>query len=236
MKTLQSTLEHMSRVFGRRHRLYLPNVADRTFALLCAVDNIQDGVRKSAPKRELSVALAEAVVRTLCCVEAYGEMPFVEALAAKYPFNKCIYCNKRPCKCTEKRAHHVLAVPNTTQSKWSLKQWCGSFRATYGKKNKERGVYYCLMRLFGEVAEFAALQMPSVGKDSISEVLERDIAFELADVFAWIIAVANVLDIDLEFAVSSRYSKGCDVCKKKVCECAHYTMRRTLWRTANKKT
>ena len=229
VKTLADLMEHLSRVFGRRHRLYLPNVADRTFALLCAVDNVQDGVRKGASKRDLSAALAEAVARTLCCVESYGDIPFVEALAAKYPLNHGTYCHKRPGECTERRAHHILVKPNKVQSSWSLKQWCGSFRATYGKKNKERGAYYCLTRLFGEVAEFVALQMPGADNGSSSEILERDIAFELADIFAWTIAVANVLDIDLEAAVLKRYGKGCSVCKKAVCACTHFDMHRALW-------
>lgn len=235
MKTLQDTAAHLSRVFGRRDRLYLPSVAARADELLYAVDVIQDGVRKGVTKKQLEEALAYAVTRAFSCVDAYGDVPFVETLATKYPVTKCIYCHKRPCGCTERRERHVLVRPNAVQCRWSLKQWCASFQATYGVKNSERGVYYCLTRLNGEISELKKAQsLTSKSAQSINDY-ERDIVLELADVFAWLIAVANVLKIDLMAAVKSRFGSGCDVCNKKTCECTHYDTRRATLRAAKKK-
>lgn len=227
--TLRKLMKHISRVFGRRDRLYFPNAVDRTNLLLFAVDDVQDGLRKGATKEELAHALAQVVARMFCCVEVYHKLPFIEMLAAKYPFGVCSFCNQQPCQCDERRDGITLRALNAEQLDWSLGDWCASLGATYGEKNKERGVEYTLLRLFGEVRELLSLQMSTAEYHNSIDDLEKDITFELADILGWAVAVANVLEINLEKAVLNRYGKGCDVCKRKVCRCTSLSTHRATW-------
>lgn len=45
---------------------------------------------------------------------------------------------------------------------------------------------------------------------------------EIADVLAWILAVAVILDIDAYDAVIRVYGKGCPGCGQPICECPNY--------------
>jgi NTP pyrophosphatase (non-canonical NTP hydrolase) len=42
---------------------------------------------------------------------------------------------------------------------------------------------------------------------------------EMADVVAWLVSVANLLDIDLESELSKKYPKVCPLCSSTPCTC-----------------
>jgi NTP pyrophosphatase (non-canonical NTP hydrolase) len=42
---------------------------------------------------------------------------------------------------------------------------------------------------------------------------------ELADVFAWTLSMANILDIDLSRVFLDKYGSGCPKCEEKPCSC-----------------
>ena len=67
----------------------------------------------------------------------------------------------------------------------------------YGSQDKERGIWQDLVWLGEEVGElFKAVRE------------NKGIEEEIADVFAWLLSVANVLDVDVEEAFQNKYLKN----------------------------
>ncbi|MHA1480405.1 MAG: MazG nucleotide pyrophosphohydrolase domain-containing protein [Candidatus Thorarchaeota archaeon] len=84
-------------------------------------------------------------------------------------------------------------------------------RRIYLDRDKERGIERALLRTFEELAE-------------LSDAIQRnkslkDIEDEIADVFAWIISIANLLEINLGEVLLSKYHNACSRCKKTPCVC-----------------
>ncbi len=68
----------------------------------------------------------------------------------------------------------------------------------YGERDKERGLWKNIVWLGEEVGELFKAVRENEG-----------IGEEIADVFAWVLSVANVLDIDVENEFKKKYlSKG----------------------------
>jgi len=81
---------------------------------------------------------------------------------------------------------------------------------TYEKRDKKRGIPLTVIHLVEEVGELAR----SLRKN------DRDqIARELADVFAWLLSVAYLLEIDLEREFVKYYGNGCPKCGSIPCKC-----------------
>ncbi|MFX1418515.1 MAG: MazG nucleotide pyrophosphohydrolase domain-containing protein [Promethearchaeota archaeon] len=79
-------------------------------------------------------------------------------------------------------------------------------------RDKERGVKSTFIWLIEEIGELAQILKSSViDKESVSE--------ELADVIAWTSSLANLLNIDLELALSTKYPNMCIKCKSNPCIC-----------------
>ncbi len=70
-------------------------------------------------------------------------------------------------------------------------------RKTYYEKDKNRGLYATFAWLVEEVGELANAIL-SGNRDNMEE--------EIADVLAWLLSVANLLDIDVEKAFIRKYS------------------------------
>lgn len=84
-------------------------------------------------------------------------------------------------------------------------------RQIYYERDVERGIERTLLRTFQELGELSeAIQK---NKD-ISEV-----SAEIADVFAWVCSIANLLDIDLSKVLYEKYPDVCYRCGKAPCEC-----------------
>ena len=60
-------------------------------------------------------------------------------------------------------------------------------------------------------ATFAANLMAAVASE------HPELAFEFADVLAWLATIANVAQIDLQAAVQAKYGNGCPGCHQMVC-------------------
>jgi NTP pyrophosphatase (non-canonical NTP hydrolase) len=81
--------------------------------------------------------------------------------------------------------------------------------ATFGARDRARGVDGTFRRLIEEVGELAkALR----GRD------RDEMALELSDVVAWTLSVAAAADIDLNEAMR-RYEHGCPRCHASPCRC-----------------
>jgi len=84
-------------------------------------------------------------------------------------------------------------------------------REIYLERDRARGVEGTLERTFDELEE-------------LREAIENKgstltIADEVADVFAWLCSLANLLEIDVSDAFYKKYSDVCSKCKKSPCEC-----------------
>jgi len=66
------------------------------------------------------------------------------------------------------------------------------------------------MWLMEEVGELAA---------ALREGTPQELAYEFADVLAWLATIANVAGVDLEQAVLEKYGHGCPGCGEMVCMC-----------------
>ncbi|MHA1881909.1 MAG: MazG nucleotide pyrophosphohydrolase domain-containing protein [Candidatus Thorarchaeota archaeon] len=84
-------------------------------------------------------------------------------------------------------------------------------RRVYLERDKARGMKGALHRTFQELEEL---------NDAIlNNENSEEIASEIADVFAWLCSLANLLDIDISDAFHKKYTDACSKCKKVPCEC-----------------
>jgi NTP pyrophosphatase (non-canonical NTP hydrolase) len=82
--------------------------------------------------------------------------------------------------------------------------------ATYGERDRARGVPASIAWLAEEVGELAK----ATRKGTRDEQLH-----ELGDVLAWLASIANQLELSLDDAVD-RYADGCPSCASIPCACA----------------
>jgi NTP pyrophosphatase (non-canonical NTP hydrolase) len=80
----------------------------------------------------------------------------------------------------------------------------------YERRDRERGKEKTMLWIVEEVGELS--QAVRRGKES-------EVGEELADVFAWLVSLANLYNIDLEEEVRRKYPGYCLRCGKAVCEC-----------------
>jgi NTP pyrophosphatase (non-canonical NTP hydrolase) len=83
-------------------------------------------------------------------------------------------------------------------------------RKTYIKKDQKRGLLGTFRWFIEEVGELAKA-LKRKDKEALQE--------EFADVFAWLVSIANLTGCDLERITEERYGKGCPKCGKIPCEC-----------------
>ena len=80
----------------------------------------------------------------------------------------------------------------------------------YGERDKKRGVDGTFIWLVEEIGELSEAVRK---RDKIS------MHEEFADVFAWLLSLANVTGIDLNDSFREKYCNVCPDCKKMPCEC-----------------
>ena len=85
-------------------------------------------------------------------------------------------------------------------------------RDTYDAKDRQRGVEGTFMWFMEEVGELSA---------ALRGGTDQERAEEFADVLAWLATLANVVGIDLDAAMQSKYGSGCPGCGRTPCMCAH---------------
>lgn len=82
-------------------------------------------------------------------------------------------------------------------------------RATYGERDRERGLQGTFVWLVEEVGELSR---------ALFRGERADQRVELSDVLAWLVTVADQAGIDLEEA-AARYIDGCPKCGARPCAC-----------------
>lgn len=82
----------------------------------------------------------------------------------------------------------------------------------YYEQDQDRGIDTTFIWLIEEIGEFARILR---GK----EMNIKDASEELADIIAWTNSLANLLEIDLDLAISKKYPGICLKCRSKPCIC-----------------
>jgi len=83
----------------------------------------------------------------------------------------------------------------------------------YLHRDSKRGIKNTFIWLIEEIGEVAnLLKEQRLNKEKASQ--------EIADVIAWTISIANLLEIDVEKALNEKYPNKCIRCNKKPCECS----------------
>ncbi len=83
-------------------------------------------------------------------------------------------------------------------------------RQLYGAKDEARGDAATFLWLTEEFGELAT---------ALRSGTSEELAFEMADVLAWLVTLANVRGIDLEAAVLKKYGVSCPGCHALPCVC-----------------
>jgi NTP pyrophosphatase (non-canonical NTP hydrolase) len=91
----------------------------------------------------------------------------------------------------------------------TFREFQAVIEATYGARDRARGVDQTFRWLVEEVGELARAL-----RDGGPERVEA----ELSDVLAWTVTVASLCGVDAERA-ASRYAAGCPKCHNRPCTC-----------------
>lgn len=209
-------------MYARSNAIYFNGLSDRVTFFMWAVGDLEDAVRKQRDEAVVQHALARVCSLVFGVAWHFADLPLIQALSSKFPQNGCAYCRHRPCVCVEQRADPLLTPPNAEQCAWTLRQWQEHLDQLYGAANRGRGVSSVFERLFKEICEILELQSGVAYIDAGVDELEWQYALEVSDVLSWVIAVANVLNVDLAEAVEKTYADGCPACCSRVCQCRRY--------------
>ena len=82
--------------------------------------------------------------------------------------------------------------------------------ATYGAKDRARGVPGTFMYLMEEIGELA---------EALREPAQHDLAGEFADCQAWLTSLATAAGVDLAAVTAAKYGNGCSRCHATPCTC-----------------
>ncbi|RLI82113.1 MAG: nucleotide pyrophosphohydrolase [Archaeoglobales archaeon] len=91
-----------------------------------------------------------------------------------------------------------------------IREFQEHIRKLYYDRDARRGKERTMLWFVEEVGELAE----AVRKGDLNSIRE-----EIADVFAWLVSLANLFDVDLESAVREKYPERCLRCGKFPCEC-----------------
>lgn len=92
----------------------------------------------------------------------------------------------------------------------SIKEFQNLMHRLYFLRDSKRGVQTTIEWLKEEVNELY---------EAIRNDDKRGISEELADVLAWLVSLANVLDVDLQEATLKKYAGNCPKCNSAPCKC-----------------
>lgn len=93
----------------------------------------------------------------------------------------------------------------------SVREFQNMMRRIYFYKDSERGARGTYDWLREEVDELGEA-MGNADKTALED--------EFADVIAWLVSLANVLEVDLEKAALRKYDDRCPKCHQSPCRCA----------------
>ena len=87
-------------------------------------------------------------------------------------------------------------------------------RDLYYSNDHTRGVHRTALWLVEEVGELTR----ELKRDP-SSIDKAHVGEEMADIYAWVASLANLLDIDLNQEINRKYPGVCRKCNHRPCEC-----------------
>ena len=162
----------------------------------------------------------------LCSFATHRKLNLEEVVWHKFP-NVCPYCFKQEnCLCIaemhylpkEERDKRLAPYrEDVTAKPKTLDEWQATFLRIYGNVNRvmhfsDIGFHY--MEEIGEVSREIRLGTQEEFED------------ELADVFAWIIAICMRRNLNLSLITWDRFPYMCWVCQSRPCKCEKIELRR----------
>lgn len=170
---------------------------------------------------------AKIALRIFTVLQGLGAMDdIIQTLMDKFPESGCSYRGNKPCSCAVDRPQTKTSVfPSELQREWSLSEWQKHLKDVYGASNKEKGaLLWAASRLSSEIKEVleARMRMDREKSPELIEKYKRETISELADSFAWVCAVCNELDANLDSEFVKRYGKGCEHCGQYPCACGAF--------------
>ncbi len=223
--TLNELQQHFVELYGPRNNVWLPGRNRRINMLTMAVNDFQHGQRQGFGHHESQHLAARIISRIFCVAHGINNVSVNDGMMLKYPLNGCAYCGNFPCNCQEKRFAAQLSNidPISVQHSWSLRDYQEHLGRLYGPHNRQKGLEYNMNRLSAEIGELVTVEEGKVMMPGISRAeIEHEYRLELADCTARTIAVANMLDIDLQSAVVERYWPLCRTCLQNPCDCRQF--------------
>jgi len=104
---------------------------------------------------------------------------------------------------------HTPALAVHPESDMEIRAFQETIRKTYYEKDATRGIPATYLWFIEEVGELAS---------ALREGTKEDLAGEFADVYAWMMTLANLAGVDMEEALA-KYAQGCSGCGKIPCVC-----------------
>lgn len=97
----------------------------------------------------------------------------------------------------------------------------------YFSKDNERGIPATFLWFVEEVGELSEAIRHLIVKNNgnkkiISSDRKKKIGEEMADIIAWLSSLANLMDINIEHELFSKYPGKCGRCGKIPCECERF--------------
>ena len=210
--------------YNRRNRLCFPGGLHELIRLFNKKKaDLNRSLREDDPPEMISRRLID-VTGWLCAVVNYfDELPFIEAFTMKYGESRCPYCGKTSCGCdpnvrpeSPKISFKEMGVAGCGRT---IDWWCEHLETIFGKRNQEAGIYRVISHLNEEMEEVIELTGVIAFVPNDLDELERQYALELSDVFAHLIAIANLKEINLTAVLQDRYGESCPTCREKSCLC-----------------
>lgn len=215
-------IANVNYLYGTRNAMYLRGEY-RSLFLDDAVKKFAKAIRNHEENAEvLSNLLASVLARLLSFADSFIDLPLVESLSRKYGGPACGYCNRYPCRCGTDRKGSLIASAVTEKNlKRSIKDWIRAIDETYGKQNRENGIWFALLRLQEEITEAKNAHLFDNASDTSITLQQRRemLSDEFADAIAWIFSIAGMLHLSLGAAFCRRYYYNCGRCNKRPCNC-----------------
>jgi NTP pyrophosphatase (non-canonical NTP hydrolase) len=222
---MSEILDFADHLTQERNEKYFKTLADRIDHLILIGREMVDTVR-AEDNKILPVVSAKAALRIFTVLQGLaGNNAIVQKLMEKFPETGCSYCGKKPCQCAVDRPKGHANISSTeAQKSWSISDWQRHLAEVY-PGNIEKGLLWISNRLTSEIAEVlqARMLMDMQPYKEDQEEYRQEAISELADSFAWAIAVCNATETNLEQAFVERYGKGCPNCEQNPCKCGPFT-------------
>lgn len=214
---LSTVQDYLKQLYGDRNDLYRRSRKSRIRSLQRSIQELTYFINKRGPYDDIALLNGRALQRTFTIAQGVNDSSVTQGMIEK--FSVCARCGNSICTCTSKLPSSVLAQwsPDNDKNNWSIKDWQLHLKKMYGDKNQAAGIDNVLSKLQSETVELIYIE------ESIFNLPQDEIRTkyreEIADCFAWIIGIANVLDIDIEKSLVDRYGHGCYKCGLTPCVC-----------------